>query len=179
MKPFFRTSLFLILSASLLLLVGCADDRAKQLANEFSSSSLVVSESFLDRGTIAMDQGTLAMDYDVTNTGTDPVVIKEMYTSCMCTSARLQAGGEWAPIVGMKGHGYDYSLFRIIEPGETAQVQVYFDPNAHGPMGVGTNRRSVYLETNSSMTPQIKLDFTVDVVRTSAELSSSQEENVD
>jgi rhodanese-related sulfurtransferase len=116
----------------------------------------------------------VSIDFVLKNNGKKTVVVKEMETSCMCTTAEVISGEQTSHKVGMRGHGYAHDIFMAIEPGEEALVKVTFDPNAHGPNGTGINRRSVYLETNSSINSKIKLDFQANVFRTSAELPEQE-----
>lgn len=164
--------LFLILLAPIIL-AGCvkaisqdAIDQAKVTVN----SPIVIEQAFQDLGVIAMDKGDVNISYVLTNKGQEPVVIKEMYTSCMCTSAKVSIGDDTSQAVGMKGHQGNFDILKIIEPGQQAVVTATFDPNAHGPQGTGVARRTVSVETNSKVNPVLKLKFEADVVRTSAEL---------
>jgi rhodanese-related sulfurtransferase len=132
----------------------------------------VVEQSLVDLGTIAMDKGNVSVNYVLTNKSSEPITIDKMYTSCMCTKAKITTGDEVSQLVGMKGHGGVYSILQVIEPGQQAIVEAIFDPNAHGPKGVGLARRTVFLETDSSEMPLIKLNFEANVVATSAEIPS-------
>ena len=51
----------------------------------------------------------------------------------MCTSASLIYNGQESPKFSMSMHGNNPENFELrIPPGETAQLKVYYDPNAHG-----------------------------------------------
>lgn len=165
--------LFFIILAPIIL-AGCANAISQEAIDQAETrvnSSIVIKETFKDLGTIAMDKGDVEVDYILTNNGQEPVVIKEMYTSCMCTSAKISTGEDTSRKVGMKGHGQsNFDIFQIIEPGEQAIVTATYDPNAHGPQGTGLARRTISIETNSKINPILKLSFETNVVRTSAEL---------
>jgi len=61
----------------------------------------------------------------------------------MCTEATLVQGGEqWGPF-GMAGHGATAEINRLVSPGEEVTVQAIFDPNAHGPAGIGRADRAI------------------------------------
>lgn len=61
----------------------------------------------------------------------------------MCTEATLVQGGEqWGPF-GMPGHGATAEINRLVSPGEEVTVLAIFDPNAHGPAGIGRADRAV------------------------------------
>jgi hypothetical protein len=117
-----------------------------------SAANLSISEdAFYDFGTISMAQGNASHAFKVKNTGAEPVQISKIYTSCMCTSASfLKEGKKYGPygMPGMSNPGeLTTSLNQTISPDEEASVEVVFDPNAHGPAGVGPIDRTVYLET--------------------------------
>ena len=160
--------------ATLLLFAGCSSDNVTADAEVPVNAPLAMQNPFIEYGTIAQDQGKISMDFEVKNNGDEPVIVKRMYTSCMCTTATLTSEGKTSLSVGMAGGGHGGGgsdlIYKRIQPGETAIVNVIFDPNAHGPGGVGANRRSIYLETNSSMTPQLELGFNTMVVSTSDQL---------
>jgi hypothetical protein len=166
--------LSLIALTSLLVLAGCNNDNITADAETLIDAPLAIQNSFIDYGNIAMDQGEISMDFEIKNNGDQPVIAKRMYTSCMCTSATLSSEGKTSLSVGMQGHGGGDLIYKRIQPGETAIVTAIFDPNAHGPSGTGVNRRGVYIETNSSITPMLELGFTTTVFSTTEELQSNE-----
>ncbi len=126
-----------------------------------SASTLEVFENDFDFGTISMKNGDVSKKFEIKNTGLDSVVVNKVYTSCMCTIAKITDFlGENSGPYGMPGHGGGVSRANIeIKPGEKIQVEAIFNPAAHGPSGVGLAQRTVYLETNSSKTPKVELNF--------------------
>lgn len=164
----------LIALTSLLIFAGCNSENITTEAESTVSSPLAIQNPFIDYGNIAMDQGEISMDFEIKNNGDEPVIAKRMYTSCMCTSATLTSEGKTSGKVGMQGHGGNDLVYKRIQPGETAIVTAVFDPNAHGPNGTGVNRRGVYLETNSSITPVLELGFTTTVFSTTEELPTTE-----
>ncbi len=109
------------------------------------SSALVPKESFYDFGKISMARGVVTKEFLIANTSTEPVALREIWTSCMCTTAQLISGAYEGPIAGMPGHGSVPRLAVTLAPNEEARVIVRFDPAAHGPAGVGLIDRSVYI----------------------------------
>lgn len=162
----------LLFLVPLLLLIGAAC--TKEGTASSVSSALEIQEPFKDMGFVPMDKGTVDLSYTITNTGEEPVFVSQMYTSCMCTVAQLKTKEDTSPRIGMKGHGAVPPVNMDIAPGETATVNVTFDPNAHGPEGTGLIRRAIYLETNSTATPVVELQFQAEVVRTTAEIPQPQ-----
>lgn len=76
----------------------------------------------------------------------------------MCTEATLVQGGEqWGPY-GMPGHGATPEINRIVQPGEEVTVQAIFDPNAHGPAGIGRADRVISVQVGSRT--QVVLNIT-------------------
>ncbi len=121
---------------------------SSNLAN--GASALVVEEANnYDFGSISMAAGEVKHTFTIRNMGSDTVTVKKMYTSCMCTTASLMSGGKQFGPVGMPGHGAIPSVNIAINPGEEAEVEVVFDPAAHGPAGVGRIQRTVTLEQSA------------------------------
>lgn len=121
------------------------------------TSSLVSSEPFFNFGNISMAAGKVSHRFRIRNTGGSAITITRMYTSCMCTEATLiTPSGRKGPF-GMPGHGANPGIFESIVPGGGAQVEVVFDPAAHGPAGIGPTDRIVTIRTNE--TSQLELRF--------------------
>ncbi|MDO8424236.1 MAG: DUF1573 domain-containing protein [bacterium] len=115
-----------------------------------SSSNLVADQNSFDFGTISMADGNVEKIFTVTNSSASDVTINKITTSCMCTVSYLESGdGEKGPF-GMPGHsGPTGKVNETVAPGESRKVRVVFDPNAHGPAGIGEIIRAVYLESQS------------------------------
>ena len=119
------------------------------VAESSGSGLLILEESIFDFGEISMAAGDVSHVFKIKNTGTGPVVIRKMYTSCMCTTAQLIYGDKKFGPYGMAGHGFIPSINETINPGEEASVEVVFDPKAHGPAGVGKIQRVVTIDNNA------------------------------
>ncbi len=112
-----------------------------------------------DFGTIAMKDGKVKTTFKVKNENAEPLQMNKLYTSCMCTEAVLiMVGGKRLGPYGMPGHGAFPTFKESLAPGEEAEIEVEFDPNAHGPSGVGPIERVVILEDTAHqlMSVQIK-----------------------
>ncbi len=120
-----------------------------------SSTSLSLSESSFDFGTISMASGNVSRVVKVKNIDTKPVTLRKMYTSCMCTVAKMKHAGKELGPYGMQGHGFIPSMDEVLAVGEEADIEITFDPNAHGPAGVGRISRAVYLENDAGAPLQI------------------------
>jgi len=134
-------------------------------ATAFSLGSLSAEETFFDFGEITMANGKVNHSFEVKNNGTEPLRINKVYTSCMCTTASIiDSLGKKRGIFGMPGHAPSKADIKV-GVGETVKIEAIFDPNAHGPSGVGLMERSVYIETNSSESPQLELSFRAVVMK--------------
>lgn len=110
-----------------------------------ATSSLVASESFYDFGTISMTDGNVEKVFTITNQTDKDVTIESAMTSCMCTVAYIEGPESRKGPYGMPGHGGLPPVGETIRPGESRALRVVFDPNAHGPAGVGRIGRLVEL----------------------------------
>lgn len=125
------------------------------------ASVLAAAEQSFDFGPISMAKGKVQHRFAVKNTGAGPTTIARMYTSCMCTTASIVKGDERLGPFGMQGHGFIPRMNMTLASGEAAEVIVTFDPAAHGPAGVGTIARTVYLEQDGSGALELNISATV------------------
>ncbi len=123
-----------------------------------SNGALNAEEANFNFGTISMAAGKVSHSFKIKNPGREPVNIGKMYTSCMCTTAALIIGGKQFGPYGMPGHGFIPKINESINPNEEANVEVVFDPAAHGPAGVGRIQRSITIENNAGQA--LELGFT-------------------
>jgi hypothetical protein len=102
-------------------------------------------------GTISMAAGKVSTTYRIKNEGAAALPLDKIYTSCMCTEATLiTASGRKQGPFGMPGHGPLKPATGQLAPGETALLEVVFDPAAHGPSGVGRIERVITVETKGA-----------------------------
>lgn len=114
-------------------------------------------ESLFDFGKISMAAGKVSHIFQIRNSSSDPVLITKLYTSCMCTTATLILEGERRGPFGMPGHSIIPQINKTLAPGADANIEVMFDPAAHGPAGVGQVERVVYVETNFASTLELRI----------------------
>ena len=100
-----------------------------------------------------MAQGKVSHEFTIKNVGKEPLKLGKMYTSCMCTTVSLLLNGEKKGPFGMPGHTPLPKVNKEIQPGGSAQIEVIFDPAAHGPAGVGIIERVAYVEGSSLAEP--------------------------
>ena len=129
--------------------------------NPLATGQLTAGESFYDFGSVSMAKGLVSHKFTLTNSGTVSATVTKMFTSCMCTKAKLTfAGQSWGP-VGMPGQTAIPNLAVQVDPGQEAVVEVIFDPNAHGPAGVGIIERQVTIEQNGQSPLQLSFKASV------------------
>lgn len=126
-----------------------------------SSNHLKTEERAYDFGRISMATGKVSHTFIVRNDGADPLVVKKLYTSCMCTTATMLRGAEKYGPFGMQGHGFVPSIDQTLASGESVDIEVTFDPAAHGPAGVGLIKRAVYLENNAGKPLELRFSALV------------------
>jgi len=105
-----------------------------------------------DYGNVSMAKGIVKKTVNLKNTGTGNLKITKLSTSCMCTKAMLKVAGKTSPKFGMPGHGgHNPSMWsQTIKPGESGQLEIYYDPNAHGPDATGPITRTVTILSNTN-----------------------------
>jgi len=89
------------------------------------------------------------------NESAAPVLIRQVYTSCMCTTATLVKGMRVIGSYGMPGHGPLPAVNETLAPEEAAYVDVVFDPAAHGPAGLGYTERVITIEPGAGAPLQV------------------------
>ncbi len=127
-------------------------------SNPETKNALTAEEKLYDFGTISMANGKVTKVFKVTNSASEDITIKNIETSCMCTTAYLEtASGEKGPF-GMPGHGGGATKTNeIVKAGESRELKVIYDPNAHGPAGVGTIDRFIYLTDASGKILELEI----------------------
>ncbi|OHA49723.1 MAG: hypothetical protein A3A80_03355 [Candidatus Terrybacteria bacterium RIFCSPLOWO2_01_FULL_44_24] len=126
----------------------------------------VIEPTDIDFGTIPMSGGVVERTFTVRNEGNGILRVSRLVTSCMCTTAQLEVGTEKSPKFGMAGHGLSSRAWSMDIPEGTGGIlHVFFDPNAHGPSGVGPISRTISFETNDPENENIEVAFKGLVVR--------------
>lgn len=123
---------------------------------------LVVNSKNHDWGTIDYDGGIVSQSFAIKNTSDATLELYDIATSCMCTTAQLFTPNKTSRKFAM--HDKSSSIFEI-NPGETAQLKVEFDPAFHGPSGLGPVTRTVTMNTNDAANPQLTFTLTGQVVK--------------
>lgn len=159
------TKVNLIIGVISLLLIGLVTVLVMTSPTNQSSASnpsiLQAVESEWDFGTISMAKGDVVKTYTVKNNSTSTITVNKVYTSCMCTKATLNIGDRRAGPFGMPGHATIPTINEMIPPGAEATIEVVFNPAAHGPSGVGTIARTVFVESTDG--GKLSLNFKAQV----------------
>ncbi|MFW0838181.1 MAG: DUF1573 domain-containing protein [Candidatus Komeilibacteria bacterium] len=140
---------------------GRANQTSNGLQNSGAIGSAQVSESSFNFGTISMKDGLVDHIFKITNSTDQDIFVKEIYTSCMCTGAYIEKTDREKGPFGMKGMGYLPPANEIIKVGESLNIKVVYDPNAHGPAGIGTIDRLIYLTDASGGELQLEIEAVV------------------
>lgn len=135
--------------------VTASAPRSLPSAPSGGASPLAATEHSFDFGSISMAAGKVTHRYRIANAGAEPVVIRKLYTSCMCTTATLVQGVRRFGPFGMPGHGIIPAIDQALAPGERAYIEVVFDPAAHGPAGIGLVERVVTIENGAQQPVQL------------------------
>ena len=141
-----------IFAGTILLIVVLISSKTGGQQNQIiptSSGKLEIAEERFDFGTISMANGNVSYAFKVKNVGPEEVILYKLFTSCMCTKATLKIGDKKFGPFGMPSHVAIPTIRAILSPQETAEIEAVFDPNAHGPAGVGKIERVVTLENNA------------------------------
>lgn len=164
MKNILKNPIFLILMVAVGTVILAEAYKSAPNGDQSSSAAQAVlggDNVFYDFGAISMANGKVSYDFKVRNTTENTVEIERIYTSCMCTEALLIKGDTERGPFGMPGHGFVPPVNESLQSGEEAIVRVIFDPAAHGPAGVGTIKRAVYLEGGRSKLIELQFSATV------------------
>jgi hypothetical protein len=122
---------------------------------------LEVPEKTFNLGQIKMSLGDVSKMFVLKNSGTDILKLSNIKTSCHCTKAQVVIDGQPSPLFGMNDVS---SWIGDVQPGKEAQLTVIFDPNFHGPSGVGPVERLVSIETNDAREPKLEFSLTGTVI---------------
>ena len=142
--------IFGIIFATIGLLVGAvvlASKMEEPSVQANQNASVSVNEISYDWGEIGLNDGNVEKEFEIKNDGSEKLILTNVTTSCMCTTAQLSLGDQVSPVFGMHTKS-DYKL--EIPSGEVATLNVIFDPAFHGPSGVGPINRQIQVATNDS-----------------------------
>ena len=157
------TGAIVLLAIGGLFISGRVNQASSPGAASEVASALAAAETLYDFGTISMKNGNVEKMFEIMNPTDTDIALTSLTTSCMCTTAFIVKDGSRRGPFGMPGHGSSVPRANEVIPASgKLGVAVIFDPNAHGPAGVGTIDRFVYLEdeTGGVLELEIKANVT-------------------
>lgn len=124
-----------------------------------------LSAELFDWGDVSQKKGTVSRLFEIKNEGKADLVINKLDSSCGCTSASIIYQGKEGPRFAMEGHGIENptSWSLTVPAGETAQLKVYYDPNAHKDLR-GSVTRVVSIFSNDPIDFEKKLTIELNQV---------------
>jgi len=137
--------LIIVVFAGIFILGQWTSSQNNQNNPSGDAAQLKILEKTYDFGTISMANGNVEKIFKVANPTDKDIFIKTVNTSCMCTTAYIVKGDSSKGPFKMPGMGYVPPANETIKAGESLDIKVVYDPNAHGPAGVGFIDRFVYL----------------------------------
>ena len=155
--------IIVIITAIVLVLMawGYANMAGLTQAQLNQPSSFTASEKLYDFGTISMANGKVDHVFRIVNPTDQPITISNVQTSCMCTTAYLVSGSDRMGPYGMPGMGGINSTNTVVPAHGTQDVDVVFDPAAHGPAGVGDIDRMIDIMQADGGTMQFEIKAVV------------------
>ena len=135
----------------------------KKIAEKAPADKPIISiePSVYDFGAVSQSKGVVSALFEIRNNVNSELIISKIDTSCMCTTASIINDGEEGPVFGMGMHGNNPTGWStIIKPGRTAQLKVYYDPNAHGKFsGLVTRAIDVFSNDPVNFQKQVKIEL--------------------
>ncbi len=116
-----------------------------------------VSETSYDMGTIKVSD-TKEKEFIVKNSGTKPLLLSEISSSCGCTSAQIIYKGTLSKVFSMHSQS-DYVA--QIEPNTSAIVKVVYMPFTMPIYGIV--ERQVFMSTNDPIKPKLEFNIKANV----------------
>ena len=122
---------------------------------------IVIEPSYYNFGDISQAKGITTTTFTIKNEGTNDLIIDNMESSCMCTTASIIYNSAEGPIFGMSMHGGNPKGWSVaIAAGEEAQLKIYYDPNVHGELrGLITRTISIFSNDPVNFQKQVKIEL--------------------
>ena len=156
----FITIFFLSLTG-IALLIFRSEIKTNQKPSPQQAIKIAILEKSFSWGDIPINGGKVRHTFTITNNDPkQPLNLFDVKTSCMCTTAYLEKNGQQSPLFGMHTKS---SYQMTLQPHETDQLHVTFDPAYHGPQGLGPITRFVTVKTNAINQPELTFTVTATV----------------
>ncbi|MFH1840675.1 MAG: DUF1573 domain-containing protein [Candidatus Shapirobacteria bacterium] len=118
-----------------------------------------------DFGSVRLNSGLIVHRYVIRNLGKIDLKIANLASSCACIKVYFKSANQESPRAGMKGMTKISEWIGVLQPEESGEVIIEFDPNFHGPQGVGKITRAVSFETNDPQNRYVELSFNGEVTK--------------
>lgn len=113
-----------------------------------NAPQIVIEPGEYNFGVVSQAEGTVSGSVMINNIGNEPLVLKNMDTSCGCTSAAVVKDDVEGPRFSMAMHGTNPKNWKqVIPPGDSVELKIYYNPNVHKELR-GSVRRSVFVYSN-------------------------------
>jgi hypothetical protein len=152
----------IVIAVGAIALVGAKNTKQPSANTSTQQApSIAYTENTLHEwGEIPLNDGVVTASFPIKNGSENTLTLTNIATSCMCTTAKLVKGDTVSPEFGM--HTKSDYVFSV-PPGETANLEIVFDPAFHGPSGVGPITRQVKVTTNDPDNPTLNFTLTATV----------------
>ena len=136
--------------------------REYRLANAPEERPQIVLEpQNVNLGNVSTKEGKVETGITIKNVGQTDLIVDSLSTSCGCTTVSVVNDGQEGPVFGTGMPPVDWST--TIQPGETAELRIYYDPTFHedarGPMV-----REIYVSSNDPVDPVVKASIELNQV---------------
>ena len=125
-------------------------------------SGLQVSPEAYDFGPVKRMGGKVQTTFTLRNQGETALTIHRLWTSCPCTTATLVVAQRKSPEFHMLDSHPDWS--ETLKSGDEATLLVSFDPNYHGPGGVGLQQKLIRITSGGLQNPLAQLMLSATVI---------------
>ena len=127
---------------------------------------IMVEPMEFNAGDVSMAKGNYTTAFKIRNEGAGDLKISKIITSCMCTTARLKVDGRTSPAFGMPGHSSGAPFWQeTVKAGGEGELELIFDPLAHGPEAIGPIERFIRITSNDSQNKDLDIKFSANVVK--------------
>lgn len=138
---------------------------AKATLSKEKSVQMAIDHREYSFGTVKLSEGIVEHRYPLKNAGQKDLKIANLASSCACTKVYFKSASGESPQASMKGMSKPSVWVGVLKPGESGEMVMRFDPNFHGPTGVGKIARSLSFETNDPSQSYVELQMTGEVVK--------------
>ncbi|MDP2684335.1 MAG: DUF1573 domain-containing protein [bacterium] len=151
--------IMVVIVAGLVIWGVSQGDESTSSSPTSDGAEISISPSKFDFNQVSQKNGVVNTSFTVENSGTADLIIDDMESSCMCTSAAIVVDGKEGPKFGMHNNPTNWSA--TIKPGESAELIVYYDPNVHQDFR-GRATREVIISSNAdnNSTEKVTINLT-------------------